>query len=122
MSIKQLIKNKNIKLTTARIALLDIFENTKKPISYEDIKNSLSMDKATFYRNVTKFQEEGILNSFESNDKKRYFEIHRKLHGHFVCVQCNALECIDDMELNLDGYEVNNIIINGICKECLSKS
>jgi Fur family ferric uptake transcriptional regulator len=43
-------------------------------LSYEDIKSDISMDKASFYRNITKFEEQGILNSFESNDKKRYFD------------------------------------------------
>ena len=43
----------------------------------EDIKSDISMDKATFYRNISKFEEEDILNSFESNDKKRYYKAHQ---------------------------------------------
>jgi Fur family ferric uptake transcriptional regulator len=76
------------------------------------------MDKATFYRNISKFEEEGILNSFESNDRKRYFELKSNPHAHFVCVVCNSIECIDELDINLDGYSISNVIVNGKCKEC----
>jgi len=118
MNVEDIIKNKKIKLTTARIALLKIFKKAKKPLSYEDIKSSISMDKATFYRNIAKFEEQDILNSFESNDKKRYFELQLTQHAHFVCVICNKIECLSDLDIKLDGYFVNNVIVNGKCKDC----
>ena len=119
MKIEELIKNKKIKLTTARVRLLEILQEANRPLCYEDIKKDISMDKATFYRNIAKFEEEGILNAFESNDKKRYFEIKLKPHAHFVCVECNRVECIKDIDIDLPGYEINNVIINGKCKSCL---
>lgn len=118
MEIEKLVKNTNIKLTTARVAILEILEKANKPLSYEDIKADISMDKATFYRNISKFEDEGLLNSFESNDKKRYFELQGKHHAHFVCTNCNNVECIDKLSIDLEGYTVNNVIINGICKSC----
>jgi len=119
MKIEELIKDKNIKLTTARVKLLEILKEANRPLSYEEIKNDISMDKATFYRNMSKFEEEGILNAFESNDKKRYFELKLKPHAHFVCVECNRVECIKDVDIALPGYEINNVIINGKCSSCL---
>jgi len=119
MNIEDIIKNKKIKLTTARVALLEILQKAKKPLSYEDIKADISMDKATFYRNIAKFEEQGILNSFESNDKKRYFELRLIPHAHFVCVSCNKIECLSDLDIKLDGYIVNNVIVNGKCKDCV---
>jgi Fur family ferric uptake transcriptional regulator len=118
MNIENLIKNKNIRLTTARKALLEIFIKANKPLSYDDIKAHITMDKATFYRNISKFEDEELLDSFESNDKKRYFELKQNPHAHFVCVSCNKLECIDNLNISLAGYLVNNVIINGKCKLC----
>ena len=118
MKIEELIKDKNIKLTTARVKLLEIFKEAKRPLCYEEVKKDISMDKATFYRNISKFEEEEILNAFESNDKKRYFEIKLKPHAHFVCVKCNSVECIKDVDITLPGYEINNVIINGRCHAC----
>lgn len=120
MKIEALIQDKKIKLTTARVTLLEAFEDSDRPLCYDDIKSDISMDKATFYRNVSKFEEEGIVNAFESNDKKRYFEIKRKPHAHFVCVICNGVECIKNVDISLTGYEINNVIINGKCQSCLT--
>jgi len=120
MNIEKIINSKNIKLTNARKAILEILISSDKPLSYEDIKNKLSMDKATFYRNITKFEEEDIINSFESNDKKRYFEIQKTKHSHFICTTCSKIECIHEkLDLNLSEYQIDNIIIKGICPKCL---
>ncbi len=55
----------NIKLTSARKSILDILINSSKPLSYEDIKDKISMDKSNFfYRNITIFEEENLINSF----------------------------------------------------------
>lgn len=120
MKLDELIKDKNIKLTTARVKLLEILKEANRPLCYEEIKNDISMDKATFYRNISKFEEEGVLNAFESNDKKRYFELKLNPHAHFVCVMCNSVECIKNIDIMLPGYEINNIIINGKCSSCLA--
>ena len=122
MNIEQITTEKNIKLTTARKAILEKLVNSDKPLCYEDIKSSLSMDKATFYRNITKFEEENIVDSFESNDKKRYFEIYKNKHSHFICTDCSQIECIHEkLNFKLDNYQVDNIIIKGICPNCLKK-
>ena len=112
----------NIKLTSARKSILEIMINSNKPLSYEDMKDLISMDKATFYRNITIFEEESLVSSFESNDKKRYFEISKTPHSHFICSSCSKIECIHKkIDLNLPEYKIDNIIIKGICKECLLK-
>jgi Fur family transcriptional regulator, ferric uptake regulator len=118
MSIEDLIKNKKMKLTSARREILDTLDKAHNPLCYDDIKTKLSMDKATFYRNIAKFEEEGLLNAFESNDKKRYFELKVNPHAHFVCIVCNKVECIKDLKIDLEGYEIHNVIVNGKCKEC----
>ena len=119
MQIEKLIIDKNVKLTTARREILEIFSKATKPLSFEDVKDKINMDKATFYRNISKFENESILKSFESNDKKRYYEILQKVHSHFICNLCNSINCIHPIDsLELNGYIVEDIIIKGICKKC----
>lgn len=114
--------SKNIKLTNARRSILELLSDFNKPLCYEDIKDDLNMDKATFYRNIIKFEEENIINSFESNDKKRYYEIRNKKHSHFICNICSKIECIHEkVNINLPKYEIDNIIIKGICPNCKDK-
>ena len=119
MNIENIVKKKNIKLTTARRAILEILFYAKHPLSYEDIKQDIIMDKATFYRNITKFEQENIINSFESDDKKRYFEISQQPHPHFICTLCHKVECIKKpLNFDLEGYLIENIILKGLCKNC----
>ncbi|MBD3808239.1 MAG: transcriptional repressor [Epsilonproteobacteria bacterium] len=119
MKIEDIIEEKNLKRTPARAELLEIFYTQNKPIAYEDIKALIRMDKATFYRNVSKFEQENILNSFESNDKKRYYEIQKNPHAHFICNECNTIECLQDLEMpKLKGYQIQDAIFKGLCKAC----
>src|SRR5574344_256185 len=109
----------NIKLTTARKSILDILVNSNKPLCYEDLKDKIIMDKATFYRNISFFEEQNLINSFESNDKKRYFEIKDKEHIHFICSNCSTIECIyQKPNFSLDGYKIDTVILKGKCREC----
>ena len=122
-TIEQLIDNTNIKLTTARTAILELFVNASRPLSYEDVKDQLPMDKATFYRNITKFEEENLLYSFESNDKKRYYEIKKDPHAHFICTACSSVECLDQsIDINLPQYKVENVIVKGLCPTCMAEN
>jgi Fur family ferric uptake transcriptional regulator len=123
MKIEKLIEEKNLKLTSARRELLEIFFHSAKPLSFEDVRSRIKMDKATFYRNVSKFEEQAILGSFESNDKKRYYELNTLPHAHFVCKICNGVECIKEpFSMSLDGYKVEDIILKGVCKRCNTPS
>lgn len=119
-NITSLTNITNIKLTNARKSILELLIKSNKPLSYEDMKESISMDKATFYRNITIFEEENLINSFESNDKKRYFEIQKTQHSHFICNSCSKIECIHQkLDFSLDGCKIENIIIKGICRNCM---
>lgn len=122
MNIAEIVRNNGLKSTPARESLLEIFYAKNGPICYEDIKGILDMDKATFYRNMTIFEEKGIVNSFESNDKKRYYEIFTKLHGHFICSKCHNIECLQNLQPpNLQGHTVENVIVYGCCLSCQEK-
>ncbi|MBN2721348.1 MAG: transcriptional repressor [Campylobacterales bacterium] len=119
MNIENLLHDKHLKFTTARKELFDIFSNSQRPVCYEDIRDNISMDKATFYRNMSTFEEKGIVNSFESNDKKRYYELQSALHSHFVCTVCGNIECLNIVpDTSLCEYEIDNIIIHGRCPKC----
>jgi len=109
----------NLKMTDARREIIKLLEETIRPICYEDIKGKISMDKATFYRNISKFQEQGIINSIESNDKKRYYELTKTPHAHFICKSCNTIECINsNLDISIDRYKIEDIILKGVCAKC----
>jgi Fur family ferric uptake transcriptional regulator len=121
MNSKNILKNSSLKQTKARVNILDILIDTNNPLSYEDMKAKLtvSMDKATFYRNMSILESCEIVNKFESDDKRWYFELKTSIHSHFICKECNSVECMHDIDIDLPSdYIVDNIIIKGVCKEC----
>lgn len=123
MKLQELITNKNLKLTNARREILEILINSNKPLSYEDVKEDISMDKATFYRNIIKFEENGLISTFESNDKKRYYEIQESEHSHFICNKCSKIECLhEQFNLKIENHKIDTIIIKGLCSNCINKS
>ncbi len=118
MKTQELLRDKKLKVTPARIELIELFKREKKPLSYEDIKDTINMDRATFYRNMNKFEEVGLFSVFESNSKIRFFEFKLTPHAHFICIECHSIECIKSLDIKLDGYEVHNMTIKGRCKNC----
>lgn len=118
MDFAKKLQQGGLKATPGRIALLEYIYNSNAPLSYDDIKDSLSIDKATFYRSVSAFEENEILNSIEAPDKRRYYEFRRDAHLHFICQKCGKIECLDEKMLVLSGYKIETIIVKGYCVEC----
>jgi Fur family ferric uptake transcriptional regulator len=116
--IEEITKNSSFRITKARNEILNTLIGASKPLSYDEF--NLSMDKATFYRNVAKFEEENLINKFESEDKKWYFEIVTKPHAHFICKSCKKVECIEKLSLELEDYQIDSVILKGICGKCLT--
>lgn len=108
-----------LKMTDARSAILRVLQEAKSPMSYEQIKihGDLQMDKATFYRNIAKFEALGMVDKFESDDRKWYFELSKGMHAHFICEACHQITCMD---VNLGSVEgdIKSIVLKGTCKEC----
>ena len=111
---------KDIKFTQSRKKIIKLFNDSLKPICYDDIKNDLKMDKATFYRNINSFEKKDIINSIQSNNK-RYFEINQKdNHCHFICNICQEMTCIKkQLHIYIKHHQIDSIILNGKCSNCI---
>lgn len=117
--IKTLFQEHDIKFTTARSSILEVLKEAQHPMCYEQIKEKMSvaMDKATFYRNIAKFEESGMVHKFEADDRKWYFELSSTTHAHFICEQCHQITCME-VDLGKVEGEVKSIVLKGTCKEC----
>ena len=108
-----------LKMTDARSAIVRVLQGAKSPMSYEQMKSRMDveMDKATFYRNIAKFEVLGMVDKFEANDRKWYFEFSKGMHAHFICEACHQITCMDINLGTIEG-EVKSIVLKGTCKEC----
>lgn len=126
-----LLQEQGLKRTKLRVALLDCFFKANHAQSYVDIKSALgeNVDKSTLYRNLTAFEEAGIIHRINDHTGvAKYalgkFKNHKTNHAHFVCEECETVYCLEEgaMEkLNVPkGFKTNTVqtILRGTCADC----
>ncbi|WP_299181913.1 Fur family transcriptional regulator [uncultured Chryseobacterium sp.] len=118
--------------TRAKQLIMDSLRNKKTAISQEILQKELgeTVDRATIYRVLNSFCDDGIIHKILSDDGKYYFAVclncsekkHRHNHFHFRCLQCGKIECLaQEIEVALpQGYQPVNFngFISGYCSEC----
>lgn len=136
--VEKRLKKHNQLLTKNKKTVLDILYDQKEHLSVEEIvehskshkKNSLSL--TTVYRIISTLESFGIVESLLVKDKKRYeLSYQKKPHYHLYCQECcNIYEFSScDIErmfsIKLKQMEFKaatfNVMINGVCKNCISK-
>lgn len=116
---KDMLLKSNLKVTDTRCLILEVLLENNSPISYEQIKERLSLDKATFYRNMITFEEKGLINKFESKDRVSYYEIGTSSHAHFVCEKCHEIVCFKtSVPFEMEGCYVTSMTLKGYCSLC----
>lgn len=129
--INDILKGTGLKRTKLRIVLLDFFLNTKHAQSYLDIKQVLgeSVDKSTLYRNLSAFEEMGIIHRINDHSGVAKYAFgpprsHGHNHAHFVCEKCETVYCVEKtatVEVSVPkGFETKAVqtIIRGTCSDC----
>jgi Fur family ferric uptake transcriptional regulator len=114
--LESFLKKFNLRVTKQRLLILDVLKSEGKPVCYNEIKQLLAMDKATFYRNIEKLESAGAVTKLELGDGW-YFELFEHKHSHFVCKTCNQIECVEHSP-DLANYRVETALFKGVCKEC----
>ncbi len=118
--------------TPAKEAVLNLLTHKAKAMSQDSIEKNINIDidRATIYRVLNRFCEDGILHRIVAEDGKQYFAVcikcdEKKLtdhHFHFRCTKCETIECLPiEVQFSLDkGYSVEsvNCILTGVCKDC----
>lgn len=132
MSIKQILKNKNIKITKQRKSILEILENIDKPLAAEEIHTRLSddteMDLSTVYRNLNLLEEKNVLLKSSANGIS-FYQLNNEDHKHFItCNICHKkfiiencpVHDLEDIIEDETGFIIkgHNFEFSGICPDC----
>ncbi|NLX90061.1 MAG: transcriptional repressor [Firmicutes bacterium] len=130
-----LLTGSGLKKTTGRIALLKLLLKAKKPLTQQEISNSLSgvnFNYVSIYRSLDAFLKAGIVHKVEAGDGNRRFAVcscgsSSHCHPHFICRSCGMVECLRELKIPelrelKSGYvaEEQEIYIRGICANCSS--
>lgn len=107
MKTKQILDSANIRTTPARQAILDILQRQKKPVDVvfllEELeKRSISVNRATVFRIMNLFTQEGLTHQIELGEGKYRYELTtRPHHHHVVCTKCGAVSDIEDCDTHM---------------------
>lgn len=118
--------------TPAKEAVLDLLISTGKAMSRDAIEQKINVeiDRATIYRVLNRFCEDGLVHKIVADDGKQYFAVcmkcdEKKLadnHFHFRCTSCQTIECLPEaVHFSVpNGYNVEsvNCVLTGICPQC----
>lgn len=132
---QQILKEKGVRITRQRLAILEIFREEQKPLSAQIIYNKLKEDDdklqlSTVYRNLNTFVVNNMIRKmeFDLENKESYFELQNgEHHHHLVCIECGEiiplccpLKKYEQEIGEKTGYEIkeHRIKLFGICPNC----
>ncbi|MGP1485860.1 MAG: Fur family transcriptional regulator [Campylobacter sp.] len=115
MNFEVLLKQNGLKITSLRVQILEILQNSNEPLSYDKILSKISANKTTFYRCMDAFEEHGLVIKSESN-RKNFYELAGEAKAYFVCDICHKRTNIDMP--NLKQTHVKSVVVKGVCDDC----
>lgn len=134
--IRELIRNKGLRSTNARITVIQKLKNSSSPVSHAELADLLvpqGFDKATVFRNLNDLADVGLVTRTELGDHVWRFEFsdptnpHVGLHPHFYCIDCGSVTCLPEKDFkhipSTESSEIGNIteiLIKGHCSNCLN--
>ncbi|NMB98369.1 MAG: transcriptional repressor [Clostridiaceae bacterium] len=139
MEIAEIFREKNLKKTTPRVAIVGILLCASHPLSENDIKDKMGYmyDRSTFYRTIQTLIDVKIIHRIVVDNTNVRYAInnldydeveHPKSHAHFYCRKCENVICMDNIQISNcslpPNYEMDEceILIKGICENCRSIS
>lgn len=130
---KRELKDAALKVTPARLAVLEYLENTVTPLSADRIidhiqDEHIDVDQATIYRILEIFVKKGLLRRLEFQEGKYRYEKFGEEHHHLICESCGKIEDISDCNIadlekeigKKKGFLVkrHSLEFFGVCSSC----
>lgn len=121
------------KLTAQRQAILDMINRSDKhwdadEIAYKLKEHGISIGIATVYRGLAALADQGLIESIQLADKKRYERADKAHHDHLVCTGCGSIEeflqpeieVLQDQVAKERGFHIqgHQLLLFGLCATC----
>jgi Fe2+ or Zn2+ uptake regulation protein len=106
---KEELNEVELRATPARVALMNLLEDSNKPIDVQTMidyleKKAIPTDPATVFRIVNMFTEKGLTKQIQLQEGKSRYELADNAdHHHLVCTKCGDIQDISDC--NISGLE-----------------
>lgn len=134
--LKKLLRKGGYKVTPGRVAILEVLESSRKPLSVAQVLRKLpeKLNQTTIYRALEALAESGFVRKVNLRHAHTHYElvIGMKHHHHIVCEHCGIVEDIENCNTqNLEqtalkksqafaSIRSHSLEFFGICKKCMS--
>jgi len=128
---RKLLRERGLRATLPRIVILRELASLDHPIGHPELSDrlaSITLDRATIYRNLIALTQAGILARTDLGDRIARFQLVRTggsthaQHPHLLCDDCGGMECLPGARLVLRGVSagvtVDEIQVRGRCHAC----
>jgi len=127
------LKKGGLKVTSARLKIMDIFKHSQKPLNIKQIAarlKGLDIDLVTLYRNVESLKNLGFIKEVRLKDRQAHYELKtEKHHHHIICQNCGKISDIQNCNIDIadpqflkaHGFSKitdHSLEFFGICKKC----
>ncbi len=133
--IDELLKRKQLSVTSGRKRILELFLQQEGALSHSDIEKKAGshFDRVTIYRTLQAFLEKGLIHSIPTADNSIRYALckddcsdgqHRDDHVHFICNDCGNTFCLEDVTIPViklpRGFVTQQVemLVSGVCKGC----
>lgn len=100
------LKSGGLKVTPARLSVLDVFKHAKKPLNVKELSKNFSCqntDQVTLYRCVESLQNLGLLKKVYIDSSQTYYELSAQdHHHHLVCKTCGKIADIEGCDIKIN--------------------
>lgn len=136
MNYSDFLRDRGIKITKGRIAILNFLANNNKSVTVDSIyeeckKDGVNINLSTVYRAVDLFEEKGIVDKFPLKEGRFSYRIKKEEHKHILqCSVCHKevevpcpMKQFEEIVQSETGFTLveHNLVMKGVCKECNKK-
>jgi Fur family transcriptional regulator, ferric uptake regulator len=134
MEVAHLLKERGLKVTAARVAVIDVLRKSGQAFSHAELEVVFTtFDRVTLYRILKDFEDAGIVHKImDMQGVTRYAlcghscpgEHHADEHVHFNCESCHKMFCLEKVQAPAVkmplGFKATgrHTLIYGLCKNC----
>lgn len=106
---KNTLRQMGLRATAPRVAVLQLLQSSKKPVSHSDVVEALgseTWDQATLYRNLLKLVEVNLARvasraSGITKYERATPDDEPHCHPHFSCSDCGNVVCLPGVEVTI---------------------
>ncbi|MEO0793677.1 MAG: Fur family transcriptional regulator [Verrucomicrobiota bacterium] len=128
-----IMRERGMRITAARKRLVQVLANAGRPMAIEALHQLLgpkSFDLVTLYRNLSAFEEIGVLQTLRDEGGRTLYELidcHHGHHHHVICRKCGLIQCLDECHAHpfeqaaekLGFQEITHRLeLYGLCEAC----